>query len=180
MSIMTLPHTTPGTVVELGEIRQDLFDVHVPWHRISTVVDITVDAGRLLDPILTDYPEITALVVDLTGNVPMARERLIEHTDRVEVRSGDVLDDVPAGADYYLLPDGVEALGAGRLRRLMRSVSRACLPRGRAMVCVPVESAADVVRTAESAGLEVTRTGQELGMQLIEFGAGMLRALPGQ
>lgn len=177
---MTLPQLAPSTLADLGETRQSLLDVYVPWHRINTVVDITTDSGRLLEPILADHSEITAQVLDLTGNVPAAREHLIEHIERVEVRPGDVLGELPVGADYYLLPDGLEALGAGRLRRLMRSVSRACLPSGRAMACVPVECVAAVVRTAESAGLEVTRMGNEQGVTLIEFGSGMLRALPGE
>lgn len=177
---MTLPLLAPCILVGAGETRQDLLDLHVPWHRIRTVVDITADSGRLLEPVLVDHSEITALVVDLTGNVLQARERLAEHAERVEIRPGDVLDDFPVGADYYLLPDGVEALGAGRLRRLMRSVSRGCLPSGRAVACVPVEAAGAVIRSAESAGLEVTRMSNEQGMTLIEFGAGMLRALPGE
>lgn len=175
---MTLPHLAPSIVADLGEIRQDLLDTHVPWHRIRTVVDITTDGGRLVEPILRDHSDITVLVVDLTGNPRDARDRLVEHTERVEVRPGDVLDELRPGADYYLLPYGLEALGSGRLRRLMQSVSRACLPSGRAMACVPVEDAAAVIASAESAGLEITRIGDESGVKLIEFGSGMLRALP--
>jgi hypothetical protein len=177
MAVRSLaPVQLPGR----SALRQQCFDEHVPWHRIKNVVDITDDGGRLLAEVLEDFGALTALIIDLTGNPRGVRKGLVGAGDRVEVRPGDVLADLPIGAEYYLLPEGLDELDNGRLGRLMQSVARACLPSGRAMACVPTAAAARVVRAAERAGLEVTRQGAEEAASLIEFGSGPLRVLPNE
>lgn len=177
---MTSPKSVQGLQIELDSVRDELFEVHVPWHRLASVVDLTTDAGALAREVLSDHGDLEMTVVDLTQQVRPADELLADFGDRVDVVAGDILDPLPAGADYYLLPEGLEQLDPGRLTRLFRSVSQACLPRGRAMVCVPVESAWAITMTAERAGLEITRIGTESGAKLIEFGTGLLRVLPGE
>lgn len=158
--------------------RPDLLVLHVPWHRIHTVVDITADSGSLLSEVLAEHAELHACLMDLTGNVGASRDRLMPYEARVEVQTGDLLGELPQGADYYLLPAGIEDLDTGRLMRLMRSVSAACLPSGRTIACLPTSASARLVRTAERAGLEITRRGGEGSVTLVEFGTGLLRALP--
>lgn len=164
------PGTTP---------RRLWFSEHVPWHRVRSVVDVTEDGGRLLAEVMEDF-DGDATLIDLAGNPQRLAGLVAEFDGRVRVQAGDVLTELPAGADYYLLPAGLEDLDAGRLGRLMRAVSRACLPSGRAIACVPTGSADTVIRSAERAGLEITRRGGDDTAALIEFGSGPLRALPGE
>lgn len=154
--------------------------MHVQWERITSVVELSTDGGMLAEELLEDFDQLAVTVLDLSGSSRSSVERLDRFAERAQVRCADVLDELTSGADYYLLPDGTEALGSGRLQRLFGSVSRACLPRGRALVCVPEDDAMVVVMAAERAGLEVTRVGTEHGVKLIEFGTGLLRALPGE
>lgn len=177
---MTSPKSVAGVLVDLGLVRDELFEVHVPWHRLSSVVDLTSDGGALAGEVLSDHADLAVTVVDLTQQLRPAAERVAAFGERATVVAGDILDPLPEGADYYLLPEGLEQLDAGRLGRLFRSVSQACLPRGRAMACVPVDAALTITMAAERAGLEVTRIGTENGAKLIEFGTGLLRVLPGE
>lgn len=177
---MTSPNSLAGVLTDLRAVRRELFAVHVQWHRMSTVVELSTDGALLAEELLEDFDQLSVSVLDLNGTARESADRLEKFRDRVTTRNADVLDELQHGADYYLLPDGLEALGAGRLQRLFVSVSRACLPRGRALACVPEEDAMVIVMAAERAGLEVTRMGTESGVKLIEFGTGLLRALPGE
>ncbi|WP_029136077.1 methyltransferase [Nakamurella lactea] len=173
-------NTVPGMRGGPSSIPRRLwFAEHVPWHRVRSVVDVSDDSGRLLSEVMDDF-DGSAVLVDLAGNATASRALLARCGDRVSVRSGDLLTELPAGADFYLLPDGLEDLDSGRLGRLMRAVSQACLPSGRALACMSAAGAATVVRSAERAGLEVTRRGGDATAALIEFGSGPLRVLPGQ
>lgn len=177
-----VPHAIPEMryLAESASVpRQQWFAEHVPWHRVRTVVDMSDDAGRLLAEVMEDCPG-TAVMIDLTGRQRELPARLAPFRDRASVREGDVLDELPPGADYYLLPDHLDQLDSGRLGRLMRAVAQACLPSGRAIACVPADGAADVIGCAERAGLEVTRLGGDSAASLIEFGSGPLRALPNE
>lgn len=180
MGVLSLQPRSLSAASVVTEFRREWFDLHVPWHRVGTVVDITDDSGRLLANVLEDYETTTAVVVDLTGDVRQARARLAEFGARVDVRVGGVLDPLPTGADYYLLPDGIEDLDAGRLRRLMRSVAKACLPNGRAIACLPTADVARLALAADRAGMEVTRQSGEDTVSLIEFGSGFLKVLPSE
>lgn len=175
---MAVSSLAPSGSTVVTALRRDWFSEHVPWHRVRTVVDVTHDGGRLMAEILTDFVDTSALVIDLNGNLREVREQVGGLHDRVKIKASDVLADLPLGADYYLLPDHLEDLDVGRLSRLLQSVSRACLPSGRALACVPEGSAATVIQLAERAGLEVTRLGGSAEVSLIEFGSGPLRVLP--
>lgn len=177
---MAAPSLAPRRHSDGGALRQLWFDEHVPWHRVRTVVDVTIDAGELLADILEDFAATTAVVVDLSGNPRDVRDRLAAFGDRVDIREGDVLAELPHGADYYLLPEGLDELDSGRLGRLMQSVARACLPTGRAIACVPADAASRLIKAAVRAGLEVTRQGGEEAVSLIEFSSGPLRVLPSE
>jgi hypothetical protein len=173
-------HSIPGMRRAAASVpRHQWFIEHVPWHRMQSVVDVSDDGGRLLTEVLEDF-DGTAVLVDLSHNTRRSRARLQATGDRVQVTAGDVHDELPAGADFYLLPDGLEDLDGGRLGRLMRAVSQACLPSGRAIACVSADGAALVIRCAERAGLEVTRRGGDASAALIEFSSGPLRMLPGE
>lgn len=180
MGVLSLQPRSLSAASAVTALRQEWFDLHVPWQRVGTVVDITDDSGLLLSQVLDDFVTTTAVVIDLTGNVREARNRLAEFSARVDVRTGGILDPLPTGADYYLLPDGIEDLDAGRLRRLMQSVSKACLPNGRAIACLPSSDVARLAGAADRAGMEVTRQSGDGDVSLIEFGSGFLKALPSE
>lgn len=177
---MTSPHSLFGLLTDRRAIRHELFSVHVQWHRMRNVIEMSTDGGRLVAELLAEHPDLHATVLDLTDDPRTTAGRLDPFGSRAAVRPGGVLDELEHGADYYLLPDGLDALDAGRLQRLLSSVARACLPRGRALACTAEPDAMRCVMAAERAGLEVTRMASQDGTSLIEFGTGMLRALPNE
>jgi len=69
------------------------------------VIDIGGNLGVLMTAILTAHPRLRGVVFDLPHVAPQAARRLAEHglAERCQVISGDARQQVPAGADCYLL-----------------------------------------------------------------------------
>lgn len=168
---------TPHTLAELDDVRAHWFDMHVPWHRIDRVVDISADGGELLAEQLRYAAKVSGTLIATGGTAAIARQRLAEFGPRVQVQAGTVLDRYPAGADYYLLPHTVGSLARGPLFRIFRSLVRALPTRGRALLCIPAAVAEHVLAVSAAAGLEVTRQGEDGELRIVELGLGLWRPL---
>lgn len=183
---MVMTELAPSALVAtVTDLRREWFDTHVPWHRISSVVDITDDAGELIDDVLDDNPAMRATVIDVAGTDAHARLRLAHHGSQVQVKAGGSFHELPAAADYYLLPDGVEDLDRPRLCRLFAALAAAASMRSRALCCLPYSETARLIDLAESSGLEITRMGsgaadpEEFSAAvLVEFGLAAPKTLP--
>lgn len=69
------------------------------------IADIGGGDGSLLIAILTAYPEMRGILFDRAGVIERAMPRLLEKglADRCEAIAGSFLDEVPRGADAYLM-----------------------------------------------------------------------------
>lgn len=70
-----------------------------------TVVDVGGGDGGLLAHALTSRPDLTGVLVELPQAAERARARLADVgvLDRVRIVAGSFFDDIPAGADTYVL-----------------------------------------------------------------------------
>ncbi|MFI0982716.1 methyltransferase [Streptomyces sp. NPDC021093] len=78
----------------------------VDFSQSSHVVDIAGGSGQLLSTVLRAAPQTRGTLVDLEHTIPIARKHLEQTvgTERVELIAGNMFaDELPAGADTYLL-----------------------------------------------------------------------------
>ena len=103
---------------------------------VRTVVDVGGGHGRLLSAILKRNPTLRGMLVDLPQVAEGAKAFLAERglSDRVEVRSGDFFESVPAGGDAYMMKLVIHDWDDERCIRLLRNVRRAMPPEGRLFV----------------------------------------------
>ena len=75
------------------------------WRDVSSLVDVGGGHGELAAAILAEQLQLHAIVLDLP-HAKAGAEALIESgglTDRCQFRSGSFFDEIPGGADRYLL-----------------------------------------------------------------------------
>lgn len=75
------------------------------FSEVERMVDVGGGEGRLLSAVLQVYPHLSGVVFDLPGVITDAREYLREAglAERVEVVAGNFFEEVPPGADVYVL-----------------------------------------------------------------------------
>ncbi len=97
--------------------------------RFDTLVDLGGGAGELLATILSAYPTLKGINVDLPHAVRRAPKTFLSRgvEQRASVVAGSVFEDVPAGHDAYLLKnvlhemlDDVARVPLGNIRRAIR------------------------------------------------------------
>jgi SAM-dependent methyltransferase len=102
---------------------------------VGSVVDVGGGQGTLLLEILERHPRLCGVLFDLPHVVERARSRLQARAPgRAEVRSGDFLEAVPAGADVYLLKHVLHNWPDEQALRLLQNCARARSPGGRVLV----------------------------------------------
>lgn len=91
---------------------------------LSRIADIGGGYGELLGAVLTTNPEATGILFDLPHAIENARPHLEKCgvLDRCDVISGSFFDEVPAGADAYLLKSVVHDWDDERGRQILRNV----------------------------------------------------------
>jgi SAM-dependent methyltransferase len=126
----------------------DAFDLS-PYLRL---LDIGGASGSYTIAFLRKNPQMTAVLFDLEGVLPMARERLVAEGlgDRVEFVAGDFYkDELPRGCDLALLSAIIHQNSPEENLELFRKIYRALLPGG---VLVVRDHIMDETRTHPSAG----------------------------
>lgn len=76
-----------------------------PFREVSAICDVGGGRGTLVSELLLRHPHLRATVVDAPGVLELARV-LLEHRGvggRVTLTPGDFFEQVPSGADLYLL-----------------------------------------------------------------------------
>lgn len=106
------------------------------FSRFDTIVDIGGGHGVLLAAILTAHPGLRGILFDL----PHAAEGAAKQIEaagllgRCEFVAGDFFEDVPAGADAYILKSVIHDWDDTRSVAILRNVHRAMAPQGRLLL----------------------------------------------
>lgn len=101
-----------------------------------TVVDVAGGSGTLLATVLREHPELHGVLFDLPHVVPVAQEHLRStvETGRWRTVGGDAFQQVPAGADVYLLSRILQDWDDQRCVQLLSVIREAMPDTGRLLV----------------------------------------------
>lgn len=118
---------------------------------VRKLVEIGEMHGRLLASILTRYPTMRGVYVDLPFVVPGAEQVLRESgvSDRVELVGGNYLESVPADGDVYLLPQLLHRLGDTEAITVLLNIRQVMSPTSRVLVIDPVLPEGDLPHLAK-------------------------------
>jgi len=153
------------------------------WSCLTHLVDVGGGSGLLLSAILDRHPHLRGTVLDQAEAVEQATSRFAENglAGRATAKVGDFFDEVPAGADGYLLSAILHDWDDAAARKILRRCAQAAGPTGSIFVAEwagpAAESritdmdlrmlayyggrerrAADLVALAESCGLRAIST----------------------
>lgn len=107
-----------------------------PWGRLRHLVDVGGGDGSMLITILRAHPDLRGTVVDLPGPVRRAGKAIaaagIEH--RADAVPGSFFDELPAGADGYLLSSILHNWNDEAAARIMRRCAEAASTTGSVFV----------------------------------------------
>lgn len=137
-ALRTLPEQVKRAWFEFDHYYSDgVFEFCLP--RVLTdgtehVVDIGANTGRFANLVLTTSPGVRMSLVDLPGQLAVARDNLAAHVSRITFAPTNVLDPgapLPAGADAYWLSQFLDCFSEdeivsilSRVRAAMRADSR--------------------------------------------------------
>jgi len=105
--------------------------------RFERLLDVGGGSGTYTQAFLERYPTLRAMIFDLPGVIPLARERLGRAglLDRVDFVAGDFYaDDLPAGCDLVLLSAIIHQNGPRQNVDLYRKIHRTLVPGGRILI----------------------------------------------
>ncbi|MDF1903670.1 acetylserotonin O-methyltransferase [Mycolicibacterium smegmatis] len=95
--------------------------------RFGTIADVGGGHGRLLSAILGSAPQAKGVLYDLPNVVEGAPEMLARHgvADRVQVVPGSFFDEVPDGADLYVMKNIIHDWADAPATEILRNVRAA-------------------------------------------------------
>jgi SAM-dependent methyltransferase len=103
---------------------------------VGTLVDVGGGSGGLLTEVLTTYPLMRGVLLELPEAVRAAGKRLAEEglAGRVELVEGSFFDGVPSGGDVYVLARVLHNWSDEKAMRILRQVRAAMRPGARLVV----------------------------------------------
>jgi hypothetical protein len=106
------------------------------FSRFDTLVDVGGGQGALLAAIAERFPRLRCVLLDRVEVLARARSVLADtpHAVRIELRAGDFLQAVPAGADAYLMMHVVHDWDDERCVRILANCRDAMASGGRILV----------------------------------------------
>jgi SAM-dependent methyltransferase len=155
------------------------------FSKFERIVDVGGGHGALLFGILSANPHLRGVLHDLPAVVAGALAvRRGGVGDRCEITSGDFFEEVPAGADVYLLSGIIHDWDDKAALKILRNCRRAIRPDGRLLLLESVLSPSsdpsralmDVLMMVLTGGRE--RTEAEFGSLLREAGFSLTRVIP--
>ncbi len=156
---------------------------------VRTLVDVGGNSGDLLTVILRAYPTLRGIVYDLPHVAPEAK-RMIERRglgERCQVIGGSFFDNVPSGADAYMLSHVINDWPEEQCLAILRNIRRAISLGGRLLVIeqmITAGSESDQAKFLDLISLTTTggmhRTPVEHGELLAKAGFRMTRLISTQ
>lgn len=156
------------------------------WGSLRTVADVGGGNGAFLAGLLARHPSLHGILFDLPHVVGGADGVLADAgvEERCEVVPGSFFDEVPKGADAYVLKRIVYGWDDDRAVRLLRTVRSAMAPESRVLLLEPVVDhdqsefgrILDVVMLAVDGGR--SRTEEELRELMAAAGLELARVVP--
>jgi hypothetical protein len=106
------------------------------WQSIRTVVDVGGGTGALLAEILRAHSHLTGILVDLPRTVARAPEtfQTAGVSDRVTMVGQSFFDELPAGADLYILKSILNDWPEAETKEILLRCAEAAAPNGRIVV----------------------------------------------
>lgn len=103
---------------------------------IRKLVDVGGGHGTLLTLLVERYPNLAAILLDRPQVIQSAREvlRTHRHGGAIEPVAGDFFENVPAGADAYLLKHIIHDWDDEHCVRILSNCRRAMAPGGRVLI----------------------------------------------
>jgi O-methyltransferase domain/Dimerisation domain len=103
---------------------------------ITTLADIAGGHGFVLASVLQRYPAMKGILYELEHVAPGARARFSEMglAGRTQVLTGDFFQNVPSGADAYIMKHIIHDWDDEKAGRLLRNIHQALTPLGRGKV----------------------------------------------
>ena len=108
---------------------------------VSTVVDVGGGRGALLSRILTAHPHLRGILFDRAPTVGGTADALEidQVASRCQVVSGNFFEELPAGADLYILKWVISEWSDDRAGVILSNCRRAMHPRGRLLIIEPLD-----------------------------------------
>jgi hypothetical protein len=128
-----------------------------PLGGVKVLCDVGGGRGTLLSEILLRHPGLRGVLVDSPGVLASAR-RLLEARgvgERVELVAGSFFDEVPPGADAYLMKNILHDWDDATSARILSVVARAAAPGARLLLCESIVSRTSRDRLATWADLQM-------------------------
>ncbi|MEB2286462.1 MAG: hypothetical protein B6D46_12475 [Polyangiaceae bacterium UTPRO1] len=104
---------------------------------VRHIVDIGANTGRFAELVLSRNTDVRMTLVDLPGQLAVARETLAAYADRVAFAPGDLLDaavSLPRGGDVYWLSQFLDCFGEEEVVSILARVRAAMQPEARVFV----------------------------------------------
>ncbi|MEV6948296.1 methyltransferase [Streptomyces sp. NPDC051172] len=137
------------------------------WGTFTHLIDVGGGNGRSLSAILAEYPHLRGTVLDQSEAVKEATARFTENglADRASAIVGDFFDELPAGADSYLLSTILHDWDDTSARKILRRCAQAAGPAGSVFV-------------AEWAGPDVESRITDMDLRMLAYYGGRERGVP--
>ena len=145
---------------------------------VHRIMDVGGGEGRLLYEVLQNYPHLSGVVFDLPTVIAGAREYLHEAglTERTEVVAGNFFDEVPSGADVYILSWILHDWDDESALRILQNCREAIGKAGRLLVIEMVLPSADEPSSPKAGYLEQLVKATDLEMLAVVGGRERTRA----
>jgi hypothetical protein len=139
-----------------------------PFAEVQKVCDVGGGRGTLLSEILIRHPHLRGVLCDAPGVLESARELLRARgvASRVELSPGSFFDEVPRGAQAYVLKNILHDWDDERCVRILRVCRAAMEPGARVLVCdaiVEVDTDEALAALADLQMMMVCCEGRERG-----------------
>ncbi len=111
-----------------------------PWAGIGSIVDVGGGTGMLLASLLRHFDNLHGILFDLRRMVANAPDVLRQQgvVDRCRIVDGDFFEEVPAGADVYILKAVVGGWDDAACSRILATVRRAMRDDSRLLIIEPL------------------------------------------
>lgn len=107
-----------------------------PWKEVKTVCDVGGGRGTLLSELLVRHSHLKGMLCDAPGVIQSARQLLAQRgvEARVELVAGSFFDELPAGADAYVLKNVLHDWDDARSLKILSACRRAMQPGAKLVV----------------------------------------------